>query len=154
MQLDFNQPGRFGLTYTDAEGKDITPVMIHRAISGSVERFMGILLEHYAGALPLWLSPIQVAVLPISEEQLEFAQDVVNKLIQAGIRAELDDASDSVGKKIRNAEMMKVPVMLVIGKKEVAEGAVTVRRHGSKDQTKSSVEEIVSQLKAQIESRK
>ena len=153
VQLDFNQPTRFGLTYTDAEGKDATPVMIHRAVSGSLERFMAILLEHYAGALPLWLSPTQVAVLPISEEQAEFAQDVVNKLMQAGIRAELDDASDSVGKKIRNAEMMKVPVMLVIGKKEVADGTVTLRQRGSKEQVILPLEKVVELLSELIKSR-
>lgn len=154
VQLDFNQPTRFGLTYTDAEGQEVTPVMIHRAISGSVERFMGIILEHYAGALPLWLSPTQVAVLPISEEQAEVSQNVIKKLSEAGIRAELDDSSETVGKKIRAAETMKVPVMFVIGKKEVEAKTVTVRRRGFKDQTTTSVEEIVNQLKAQIVERK
>ncbi len=154
VQLDFNQPTRFGLTYTDAEGEEVTPVMIHRAISGSVERFMGIILEHYAGALPLWLSPTQAAVLPISQEQAEFSQNIVKKLSEAGVRAELDDSSETVGKKIRAAEMMKIPVMFVIGKKEVEAKTVTVRRRGSKDQTTTSIEEIVNQLITEISERK
>jgi threonyl-tRNA synthetase len=153
VQLDFNQPQRFELTYTDAEGKEVTPVMIHRAISGSVERFMGILLEHYAGALPVWLSPAQVAILPISDEQHAFAQQVLQELVHVGIRAELDDSSDTVGKKIRKAETMKVPVMFVIGKKEVADNTVTIRKHGSKDQTVLSVNEAIAALQHQIQTR-
>ncbi len=133
VQLDFNMPGRFGLTYTDDTGTERTPVMIHRAVMGALERFMAILLEHYAGALPLWLSPVQAAVLPISDDQEQYARKIVAKLGRHGIRSELDSRGVSISKKIRDAETMKVPVMLVVGKKEAAKGEVSVRdRSGDK----------------------
>lgn len=153
IQLDFNMPARFELTYTDAEGKEVTPVMIHRAILGSVERFMAILLEHYAGALPLWLSPTQVAVLPISDEQAGFAQEVVVQLQTAGIRAELNEKSDSIGKKIREAETMKVPVMLIIGKNEKDKGGAMMRRRGTKDQYIAPVGQLVEEIGQAIRKR-
>lgn len=133
VQLDFNMPSRFGLTFTDADGKEQTPVMIHRAVMGALERFMAILLEHYAGALPLWLSPTQAMVLPISDEQNEYAQKVSGELREKSIRTEIDERSESIGKKIRDAEIMKVPVMLIVGKKEMKAGEVSVRgREGNK----------------------
>ena len=131
IQLDFNQPQRFNLTYTDDTGAKQTPVMIHRAILGSFERFMAILLEHYNGALPLWLAPVQVLVLPISSEQADYAHQVQTQLTEAGLRAEVDEGNDSIGKKIREATKLKVPVMLVVGKQEMADTTVSVRRFGT-----------------------
>ncbi|MFH1353711.1 MAG: threonine--tRNA ligase [bacterium] len=133
IQLDFNMPTRFSLTFTDADGKEQTPVMIHRAVMGALERFMAILLEHYAGALPLWLSPTQAVVLPISDDQNEYAYRILEDLKKNNIRAEVDERSESIGKKIREAEIMKVPVMLIVGKKEVEKSEVSVRdRDGDK----------------------
>ena len=126
-QLDFNVPARFELTYTAEDGSSQTPVMIHRAILGSYERFIAVLLEHYNGSLPLWLSPVQVAVLPILDEVYEYAQSVVDALKAADIRVTQDIRNESIGKKIRDASDQKVPVLLIIGKKEVADGTVSIR---------------------------
>lgn len=150
VQLDFNMPERFGLVYTDAQGKQQTPVMIHRAITGAQERFMAILLEHYAGHLPLWLSPTQVVVLPISDDQAEYAQSIVDQLAQAGIRVEVDARSVSIGKKIREAELLKVPVMLVIGKKEVEDQTVAVRSHQAGDRGAMAPAQLTRELSEQI----
>lgn len=138
VQLDLNMPARFGLTYKDKDGSDKTPVMIHRAITGAQERFIAILLEHYAGALPAWLSPVQAIILPISDEQNDYARDVARQLREsgpgirgAGLRVEVDARPESIGKKIREAEMQKIPYMLVVGKKEAEAGTVSVRQRGS-----------------------
>ncbi len=153
VQLDFNQPARFALVYTDADGKEKTPVMIHRALIGSPDRFMGILIEHYAGAFPLWLTPVQVTVLPVSEKHNEYGQKVVDELKAAGIRAEIDDANESLGKKIRNAKKEKIPYLFVVGDKEVEAGTVSVEnRTGSEGARVLS--EIVSELKEKIVSRR
>ncbi len=126
-QLDFNMPTRFELTYTAEDGSLQTPVMIHRAILGSFERFIAVLLEHYNGSLPLWLSPVQVSVLPILDEVAEYTQSVVDALRTKGIRVTMDSRNESIGKKIRDASDQKIPVLLIIGKKEVADGTVSVR---------------------------
>lgn len=149
-QLDFNMPGRFGLTYAGQDGHEETPVMIHRAIAGSYERFLAILLEHYAGALPLWLSPIQVTVLPIADEQTTYAKNIVAQLVTANIRTELDDRSESIGKKIRDAQTQKVPAMLIIGKKEVEAGTVALRLREKGDQGDQSISTTLTQLADQI----
>ncbi len=133
VQIDFVQPARFGLKFVDQDGTEKTPVMIHRAILGSAERFMMVILEHFAGALPLWLSPVQVSVLPISDKTLDHSKKVADSLKKAGIRVELNLDADSLGKKIRNAESEKVPYMLIIGEKEVEAGMVSVRQRGQKD---------------------
>lgn len=149
IQLDFNLPERFDLTYVDESGRPARVVMIHRAILGSVERFMAILLEHYAGALPLWLSPTQVMVLPISDEQNKYAQKVLGELRENNIRAEIDERGESIGKKIRDAEIMKIPVMLIVGKKEVRAGEVSVRDRGGDKGSMSlgeAVEDVVSKI--------
>lgn len=153
IQLDFNMPERFQLTYTDSEGKEQRPVMLHRAILGSVERFMAILIEHYAGAFPLWLAPTQVVVMPISDDQADYARQAVQALQQARVRAELDDRSESIGKKIRDGELQKVPVMLVVGKKEVAENTVSVRRRGQKQSTSHALTDVITTLKQEITSK-
>lgn len=133
IQLDFNQPERFELEYTDSDGTKKRPVMIHRAILGSIERFLGVVIEHFAGAFPLWLSPVQVRVLPVSDKFLDYARDVNDALRADGIRAELDDSNESLGKKIRNGEKEKTPYLLVIGEKEVAATQVAVRKRGHGD---------------------
>jgi threonyl-tRNA synthetase len=126
IQLDLNMPGRFGLTYVSDDGSEKTPIMIHRALIGSPDRFMGILIEHYAGAFPLWLSPVMVKVLPVSEKHNEYGNKVLKALKDAGLRAEMDDANESLGKKIRNAKTEKVPYIFVVGEKEESAGTVGV----------------------------
>jgi threonyl-tRNA synthetase len=133
VQLDYSMPERFGLEYTGADNEEHRPVMIHRALLGSFERFIGILIEHYAGEFPLWLSPVQAAVLPIADRHVEYAWKVAEELRAGGLRAEVDERSESVGKKIREAELQKVPYMLVVGDKESESHAVAVRRHREGD---------------------
>lgn len=134
IQLDFNLPQRFDLTYADAEGSHARPVMIHRAILGSVERFMGIAIEHFAGSFPIWLAPVQVAILPVADRHNDFARGLVEEFAAQGLRVEIDESTESVGKKIRNAEKMKYPVMLVVGDKEAEGGPFTVRLRGENEQ--------------------
>ena len=126
-------PERFDLSYTTADDQQATPVMIHRALLGSIERFLGILIEHYAGEFPVWLAPVQARVLPIADRHVDFARRVVTELRATGVRAELDERSESVGRKIRDAELEKVPFMLVVGDEEERAGGVAVRRHGEGD---------------------
>jgi threonyl-tRNA synthetase len=128
-QVDFFMPERFDLTYTDADDEQQRPVMIHRALLGSLERFVGILIEHYAGRFPLWLAPVQAAVLPVADRHADYAELVGGELRQAGIRVDVDDRSESVGKKIRDAELARHPYMLVVGDKERESDAVAVRSH-------------------------
>lgn len=144
IQVDFQMPLRFGLEYEGSDGKAHTPVVIHRAILGSLERFMAILIEHYAGALPVWLAPVQAIVLPVSDKFNDYANEVVSKLKLQGIRCEMDDSNESLGKKIRNAEMMKIPYMLVVGEKEVAEKTVTVRDYATKEQKAMTAAEFIA----------
>lgn len=130
IQLDFNLPERFDLNYIDEANEKIRPVVIHRAVLGSTERFMGVMIEHFGGAFPLWLSPVQVKILPISEKFVEYAKKVEQELTSAGIRVELDDSNESLGKRIRVAKMEKVPLILVLGEKEAEAGTVTVEMRG------------------------
>ncbi|MEX1112389.1 MAG: threonine--tRNA ligase [Candidatus Andersenbacteria bacterium] len=153
VQLDFNMPARFDLTYVDDKGDSQTPVMIHRAISGAIERFMAILIEHYAGNLPLWLSPTQVVVLPISEDQNKYAQGVATQLQTENIRVEVREDRESVGKKIREAEVMKVPVMLIVGKQEVEAQSVAVRTRAEGDLGMMPTAEITAELREKIKNR-
>lgn len=146
LQIDFVQPERFGLKYIAADGTEKTPVMLHRAILGSAERFMMILLEHTAGSLPLWLSPVQVKVLPISDKTMEYAAKITDELRKAGIRVKLDGEADSLGKKIRNAEAEKVPYMLIVGEKEAQAGQVSVRQRGQNDLGAMSVSDLVDKV--------
>jgi threonyl-tRNA synthetase len=127
IQLDFNLPERFDLTYVGEDGLKHRPVMIHRVIFGSVERFIGILTEHFAGDFPLWLAPVQAIVLPIGEEYLNYAKDVYNQLVSKDIRVKLDSSNEKIGKKIRQAELNKIPYMLIVGKKEKSNNTVNVR---------------------------
>jgi len=139
-------PERFELTYTGADNAEHRPVMIHRALMGSFERFIGILIEHYAGEFPVWLAPVQAIALPIADRHNDAAGQVVAKLRDAGLRAELDDRTESVGRKIREAELRKIPFMLVVGDREAEEGTVAVRRHGEGDEGSVPVDEFVARL--------
>lgn len=144
LQLDFVQPERFNLTYTDSDGTEKRPVMIHRAVLGSVERFMSIIIEHFAGDFPLWLAPVQIAVLPVSDKVAGYAGIVQTKLKDKGLRVWVDHSSESVGKKIRNAELGKYPLMLIVGEKEEAGHTVSVRSRLKGDAGVMTIEELVS----------
>jgi len=150
IQLDFQLPQRFKLEYIANDGTKQTPVMIHAAIFGSLERFIGIYLEHTGGNLPLWLSPMQVSILPISEKFADYAREVENKLLEAGIRVELNDKADSLGKRISEAEKQKIPYMLVVGEKEVADQTVTVRVRGDKKQETISLDAFIEKIAEEI----
>lgn len=154
IQLDFNQPERFDLTYKDNDGTDKRPVMVHRAILGSIERFLGILIEHYAGAFPLWLAPVQVALLPVGEGHLDVTYEFAKQLEAEGIRAEVDDSGETVGKKIRNAEKAKVPYMIVIGDKEADLKEFAVRIKGQKDNIQLTKKELFGRLSDEVAERK
>lgn len=149
IQLDFQLPQRFDLTYKGADGENHRPIMIHRVVFGSVERFIGILIEHFAGAFPLWLSPVQVKILPISEKYVEFSEKVRDALEEAGIRTEMDERSEKIGYKIRAAQMEKVPYMMILGDKEAESGNVSVRaRDGS--QSTMALDEFIACCKQKI----
>ena len=143
IQLDYQMPERFDLKYTGADNAEHRPVVIHRAIFGSFERFVALLLEHFAGALPLWLAPVQVILLPIADRHLDYARSVRNTLASAGLRAELDERQEKIGYKIREAQLQKIPYMLVVGDKEVAEGTVSVRTRAEGDQGGRRVDDFV-----------
>ncbi len=152
-QLDYNMPARFGLTYTGADNVEHQPVMIHRALMGSYERFIGILIEHLGGELPVWLSPVQAIVLTISDRHNAYAQQVTDQLRAAGARAELDDRTESISRKIRDAELRKIPYMLVVGDREQEAGEVGLRRHGLGDAGALAVDEFRARLIDEIELR-
>lgn len=152
VQLDLYMAPRFGLSYVDKDGKEKTPYIIHRAPLGSHERMIGFLLEHYAGAFPLWLSPVQVKVLPVSEKHNEYGQKVVRALKDAGLRAEIDDANESLGKKIRNAKTEKVPYIFVVGEKEESAGAVGVETRSGSEGAKP-LDQMVERLKDEYKNR-
>jgi threonyl-tRNA synthetase len=153
VQLDYNMPERFDLTYTGADNTDHRPVMIHRALFGSYERFIGIMIEHYAGELPLWLAPVQAIVLPISDRLNDYASSVKERLRGAGVRVELDDRGESVGRKIREAELRKIPHMLIVGDREASEGTVSLREHRSGDVGSVSLEEVLRLYSAALTTR-
>ncbi len=153
IQLDMNLPKRFGLEYTDSDGSKKQPVVVHRAILGSTERFLGILIEHFAGAFPVWLAPVQVAILPVSEKVSDYASEVLKKLSDLGIRTELHDQNESIGKKIRNAEMQKIPYLLVVGEKEIAAEGVAVRQRGKGDLGVQKLSDFTAQLQNEIKTK-
>ena len=153
IQLDFQLPGRFNLEYTGADGEKHCPVMIHRVVFGSVERFIGILTEHYAGAFPTWLAPVQVKVMPITDRTKDYAQSIYEKLSAAGIRCETDFRSEKIGYKIREAQMQKIPYMLVVGDKEAESGLVAVRTRAGGDEGTMSLDEFMTKLEKQIKTR-
>ena len=160
IQLDFNLPKRFNLRYTDAEGQDAQPVMLHRAILGSVERFMSILIEHYAGAFPVWLAPVQIKIIPIADRHYEYARQIFDDLSQANndksfnpLRLEIDESRESMQKKIRNAQLLKIPYMLIIGDKEVKSGGVSVRLRKGADLGFMNVENLIDRIREEILTR-
>ena len=153
IQLDFQMPQRFELEYIGADGEKHRPIMIHRVAFGSIERFIGILIEHFAGAFPTWLAPVQVKVLPISDKFMDYARQVTEQLDQEGIRVELDVRSEKIGYKIREAQMQKVPYMLVVGQKEAEDGVVAVRSRFLGDEGQKPLEEFITSIKAEIESK-
>jgi threonyl-tRNA synthetase len=153
-QVDFSQGRSFKLEYVTSDNSTETPLIIHRAPLGTHERFIGFLLEHYAGKFPVWLAPVQVKILPISDKFLPYAKDVLQKLKKADIRAEIDDRSEKIGRKIRDTELMKVPYMLVVGEKEVNENKISIRRQGKGDLGAKDVDEFVEEVKNEIRERK
>lgn len=153
IQLDFQLPQRFELEYTGADGEKHRPIMIHRVAFGSIERFIGILIEHFAGAFPTWLAPVQVKVLPISDKHLEYGQKVLDTLNAAGIRAEIDTRAEKIGYKIREAQMQKIPYMLVVGAKEEEENLVSVRSRFAGDEGQKSLDEFVASVTEEIATR-
>ncbi len=153
IQLDFQLPLRFELEYIGADGEKHRPIMIHRVAFGSIERFIGILIEHFAGAFPTWLSPVQVKVLPISDKYLEYGEKVLAELKEAGIRAEIDTRAEKIGYKIREAQMNKIPYMLVVGAKEEEEGVVAVRSRFAGDEGQKTLSEFVAAVKEEIAKR-
>lgn len=150
IQLDFQMPQRFKLTYTGQDGAEHTPAVIHRVIYGSLERFIGIILEHYKGALPVWLSPVQVKVIPLSDEHKGYASRVTESLTRAGIRAEGDFESGTMGAKIRNAQLLKIPYMLILGKKEEDATTVAVRTRSGEQRLGLKLEDFVSEIKGKV----
>ncbi|MDO5345544.1 MAG: threonine--tRNA ligase [Lachnospiraceae bacterium] len=153
IQLDFQLPLRFNCEYIGADGEKHRPIMIHRVAFGSIERFIGILIEHYAGAFPTWLAPVQVKVLPISEKYMEYGQKVLEQLNEAGIRAEIDTKAEKIGYKIREARLQKIPYMLIVGAKEEAEGLVSVRSRFLGDEGQKSLPAFISDITEEIKSR-
>lgn len=154
IQLDFSLPERFGLKYIDDRSAERTPVIIHRALLGSIERFLGVYLEHTAGDLPLWLSPVQASVLPVSEKTREYAQKVGETLVESGLRSTIDERDEKIGAKIRQAELQKIPVMLIVGEREAEAGTVSVRRRHDGDLGSRPLDELVDELVQEVQAKK
>lgn len=154
IQVDFIQPARLGLEYIGEDGQPHTPVVLHRAVTGSTERFLGVLIEHFAGAFPVWLSPVQAMIIPIADRHAAYAQDVLGRLKAAGIRAEIDDSSERMQAKIRAAQMQKIPYMLVIGDKEQEAGAISIRLRSGEDLKARPVDEFIALALEAIAARK
>ena len=144
IQVDFIQPSRLGCTYIDEEGKERTPVVLHRAVTGTTERFLGVLIEQYAGAFPFWLAPVQVSLVPIADRHADYANEVCDKLKAAGYRAEVDARNEKMNKRIREQELQKVPVILVMGDRDVEAGTVSVRRHHEGDLGVRTIDEMLA----------
>lgn len=147
-------PERFDLSFVNEQGEKERPVVIHRAISGSLERFMGVMIEHFGGAFPLWLAPVQMQIVPVAEKFNDYAFELKKRFSQQDLRASVDDSSDSFSKKIRNAEMMKVPYILIVGEKEEAASSVSVREFRSKKQYEKSVSDFISQVTSEKKERR
>jgi threonyl-tRNA synthetase len=151
VQFDFNLPQRFELEYVGEDGKRHQPLMVHRALYGSIERFFGILIEHYAGAFPVWLAPVQAVVMPITDRHLEYARKVHTQLEEAGFRANLDDRKEKVNLKIRESQLQKVPYMLVVGDREAEQGTVSVRHRKHADMGAKPVDQFIADLRALVD---
>jgi threonyl-tRNA synthetase len=154
IQLDFVQPTNFELEYVNEEGKREMPVMIHCAIAGSLERFLSVYMEHVAGNFPLWLSPTQIAVLPINEKHHEYAQTFVQKIKASGMRVELDDSKDGLGKKVRSAKELKTPYWVIIGDKDIEAGKVTLESRDTGALGQMTKEEVVTKILQEIKEKK
>lgn len=153
IQFDFNIPERFDLWFVGADGGFHRPIMIHRALLGSLERFFGVLIEHYGGAFPLWLSPVQIKVMPITDEQNSYSAEIINRLQEEGFRVELDDRNEKINYKIREAEKEKIPYMFIVGKKEVQDKNVSVRKHKEGDLGRFNLDEMIQKLKEDVKSK-
>jgi threonyl-tRNA synthetase len=153
IQVDFIQPARLGLEYNDENSESRTPVMLHRAVTGSTERFMAALIEHYAGAFPLWLAPVQAEIIPIADRHFNYARDLQNKLRMAGFRIDVDDRSERMNAKIRDAQLMKIPYMLVVGDKEAANNAVAVRLRTGEDLHAMPLDQFVSMARRLVDAK-
>ena len=153
IQVDFNLPEAFKVEYVNEESKTVQPVMIHRALMGSLERFFGVLIEHYKGAFPVWISPVQAKILNITDSQEEYARKVLAELKNIGIRAELDARNEKLGLKIREAQLQKIPYMLVIGDKEKENGTVALRRRNSQEQKIMALAEFISLAQEEIKNK-
>ena len=154
IQLDYQLPGRFDLTYVDSDGKDVCPVMIHRVVFGSIERFIGVITEHYAGAFPTWLAPVQIKILPITDRAAEYCKELNGKLDEAGYRVEVDYRNEKIGYKIRSAQLEKIPYMLVIGDKETEAGTVAVRTRDGKDLGAMPLDDFMAMIKKEVAEKK
>ena len=154
IQCDFNLPERFDLNFINENGEKERPVVIHRAISGSLERFMGVMIEHYAGAFPVWLSPVQAAIIPISEKQKDYAEKIASQLKEQSVRVEIKADNETLGKRIREAEMEKIPYLLVVGDKEIAANAVSIRQRGKGDLGQMQINAFTDKIKEEIKSKK
>jgi threonyl-tRNA synthetase len=150
IQVDFIQPARLGCKYIDEHGQEQTPVVLHRAVTGTTERFLGLLIEQYAGAFPLWLAPVQVMVMPIADAQADYARSVADRLSEAGYRVEVDSRSERVGKKIAEAEVQKLPYMLIVGRRDQEAGVVSVRKRGEGDLGAMPLEAFLARLAAEL----
>jgi len=153
IQLDFQMPEKFDMTYIGPDGEKHRPVMIHRVIFGSLERFIGILIEHYAGAFPVWLSPVQARILPISEKHMDYAREVKDKLEEADVRVELDERNEKIGYKIREAQIQKLPYMLIVGDKEAGSGSISVRQREAGDIGSRNIEEFIAEVRQKEKNR-
>ena len=151
IQVDYNLPERFDLTYTGSDNEKHRPVMIHRAPFGSMERFVAVLIEHCAGNFPIWLTPVQVAILPISEKYQQYAEKVLNLLDQQNVRSTIDDRSEKTGRKIRDAELKKIPYMLIVGEREEDDGIVSVRKHKTGDLGSFSIDKFTGVVNEEVE---
>ena len=154
IQLDFQMPVNFDLTYVDENNERKRPVMLHRAIFGSVERFMGILIEHFAGKFPLWLSPVQVEIIPVSEKTLPYSEEVYKKLKSAGIRVKLDDRNEKMGAKIRDAQLKKINYMIVLGEKESENNLISIRKRNGENVNDLSLDAFIEEIKDEINNRR
>jgi threonyl-tRNA synthetase len=153
IQVDFIQPGRLGCEYIGEDGKAHTPVLLHRAVTGSTERFMGVVIEHFAGAFPVWLAPVQVAVIPVADRHLDYARKVQGELAEKGLRVEVDDSQNSMQKKIRANSRQKIPYLLIVGDRELEEGTVNVRPRGQKQQEETTLDDFAERVLEQVRTR-
>jgi threonyl-tRNA synthetase len=147
VQVDFNNPDRFELAYVGADGASHRPIMVHRALLGSIERFFGVLIEHYAGAFPMWLAPVQVRVLPLSEKHEAWAREVHGRLVAEGVRSELDDRNEKLGFRIRDGEVQKIPLMLILGERESQARTVTIRERAGGAQSTTDIEGLLALIR-------